>query len=195
MIQKKYTLLIDQDDVLAEYIQGVTDAYNQKYNTSILASQCTSWDLYQVFGEEVDTVMHEPDLFRKLKPVKNALEVFERLYRSELFEMYIVTAANPTSVPAKAEWIKEHLPFFPMDRVIFCQRKSMIKGDFLLDDGMHNIEAFKQVGGTPIIFERPHNAFKGEGISRVKDWLAFEKLIMQICYPESVEDDLSETAI
>ena len=144
---KKYTLLIDQDDVLAEYIQGVTQAYNEKYNTCISAKECVSWDLYQVFGEEVETVMHEPDLFRKLEPVKDAIEVFKRLYTSNLFEMYIVTAANAKSVPAKVEWIKEHLPFFPIDRVIICQRKNMIKGDFLLDDGMHNIEAFAKDGG------------------------------------------------
>ena len=195
MKQSKYTLLIDQDDVLAEYIQGVTEAYNEKYKTCISASECISWNLYQVFGEEVDTVMHEPDLFRKLQPVKNAIEVFERLYRSELFEMYIVTAANPVCVPAKMEWIKEHLPFFPTDKVIFCQRKYMIKGDFLLDDGMHNIDAFKAAGGTPIIFERPHNEFKGKGLLRVRDWLEFEKLIMETCYPEQVEDSVSENAI
>ncbi|MBP3888304.1 MAG: hypothetical protein J6F30_11790 [Cellulosilyticum sp.] len=195
MKQKKYTLLIDQDDVLAEYIQGVTKAYNEKYNTCISASECVSWNLYQVFGTEVDTVMHEPELFKKLEPVKNAIEVFERLYKSELFEMYIVTAANPTCVPAKVEWLKKYLPFFPVDRVIFCQRKYMIKGDFLLDDGMHNIEEFQKAGGTPIIFERPHNEFKGKGILRVKDWLSFEKLIMQICYPKQVEEDVTETAI
>ena len=68
MKEEKYTLLIDQDDVLAEYIQGVTDAYNEKY-----------------------------------------------------------------------------LPFFPIDRVIICKRKSVIKGDFLLDDGMHNIEEFERL--------------------------------------------------
>lgn len=195
MGQRKYTLLIDQDDVLAEYIKGVTKAYNEKYNTYISASECISWNLYQVFGEEVETIMHEPDLFRKLEPVKDALEVFERLYKSELFEMYIVTAANPVCVPAKVEWIKEHLSFFPIDRVIFCQRKYMIKGDFLLDDGMHNIEEFKQTGGTPIIFERPHNEFKGKGILRVRDWLDFEKLIMEKCYPDQIAEDQSETAI
>ncbi|MBE6022178.1 MAG: hypothetical protein E7231_02945 [Cellulosilyticum sp.] len=181
MNNKKYTLLIDQDDVLAEYIKGVTKAYNEKYHTCISPTECVSWNLYQVFGEEVDTVMHEPDLFRELEPVKDAIEVFERLYMSGQFEMYIVTAASATCVPAKIEWIKEYLPFFPIDRVIVCHRKYMVKGDFLLDDGMHNIEEFAKTGGKPIIFERPHNKQKGEGILRVKGWLDFEKLIMELC--------------
>lgn len=195
MNEKKFTLLIDQDDVLAEYIKGVTKAYNHKYQANRDVEECTSWNLYSIFGEEIETVMHEPSLFRHLEPVKDALEVFERLYRSHLFEMYIVTAASPTSVEAKFEWIREHLPFFPEDRVIICKRKYMIKGDFLLDDGMHNIEEFLEAGGTPIIFDRPHNRHKGQGITRVKDWLAFERVIMEICYPEKLEENSSEEAI
>ena len=195
MNEKKFTLLIDQDDVLAEYIKGVTKAYNHKYQANRDVEECTSWNLYSIFGEEIETVMHEPSLFRHLEPVKDALEVFERLYRSHLFEMYIVTAASPASVEAKFEWIREHLPFFPEDRVIICKRKYMIKGDFLLDDGMHNIEEFLEAGGTPIIFDRPHNRHKGQGIARVKDWLAFERVIMEICYPEKLEENSSEEAI
>lgn len=195
MNKKKFTILIDQDDVLAEYIKGVTKAYNDKYKTNRDVEECTSWDLCSIFGEEVETVMHEPDLFRHLEPVKYALEVFERLYRSNLFEMYIVTAANPKSVDAKFEWIKEHLPFFPEDRVIVCKRKYMVKGDFLLDDGMHNIEEFLEAGGTPIIFDRPHNRHKGKGITRVKDWLAFERIIMESYYAEKLQEDSSEEAI
>lgn len=195
MNEKKFTLLIDQDDVLAEYIKGVTKAYNHKYQANRDVEECTSWNLYSIFGEEIETVMHEPSLFRHLEPVKDALEVFERLYRSHLFEMYIVTAASPASVEAKFEWIREHLPFFPEDRVIVCKRKYMIKGDFLLDDGMHNVEEFLEAGGTPIIFDRPHNRHKGQGITRVKDWLAFERVIMEICYPEKLEENSSEEAI
>lgn len=192
---KKYTLLIDQDDVLAEYIEGVTMAYNKKYHTHIQPEACTSWNLYTVFGEEVDTVMHESDLFRNLRPVDHALEVFERLYNSGLFEMYIVTAANPSCVPAKFEWLRKYLPFFPEDRVMVCKRKYMIKGDFLLDDGMHNIEAFAQAGGVPIIFDRPHNRDKGAEHYRIKDWLAFEELIMSLYYKEETIQEENNEAI
>lgn len=195
MDEKKMTILIDQDDVLAEYIKGVTKAYNDKYCANMEVEACTSWNLHSIFGEEIETIMHEPDLFRHLEPVKNALEVFERLYRSNLFEMYIVTAANPRSVEAKFEWIKEYLPFFPEDRVIVCKRKYMIKGDVLLDDGMHNIEEFLETGGTPIIFDRPHNRQQGKGITRVKDWLTFEKILMELFYEKKLQEDSSQEAI
>lgn len=194
MEQKKYTLLIDQDDVLAEYIKGVIKAYNHKYQTNFTADDCTSWDLASVFGEEIDTVMHEPDLFRHLEPVRDALQVFERLYRSQLFEIYIVTAANLSCVEAKSEWLKEHLPFFPEEQFIVCRRKYMIKGDFLLDDGMHNIEAFAQEGGIPVIFDRPHNRGLGKDYKRVSSWLEFEAFIMAYCCPEESQQE-KEAAI
>jgi 5'(3')-deoxyribonucleotidase len=182
MANNKPILLIDQDDVLAEYILGVTVAFNKKYGTHLRAEDCDSWDLCSVFGETIDTVMHEPELFRSLLPAKNALEVFERLYHSNLFEMYIVTAANPKTVEAKYEWIASYLPFFPQSRIIVCSHKFMIKGDFLLDDGMHNIQDFFNTGGTPIVFERPHNAHLKHQFKTVQNWIDFEKFIINTCY-------------
>lgn len=178
MNQNKITLLIDQDDVLAEYIRGLLLAYNKKFSTTIQYDACISWDLHSIFGENVEEVMHEPDLFRSLEPVKDALLVFKRLFDSGLFDMYIVTAADPRCVEAKFEWIRRHLPFFPEDHVIICKKKYMIKGDYLLDDGMHNIEDFERNGGIPVIFERPHNKNKGDHLQRVTNWLSFERFIM-----------------
>ena len=195
MEKKKVTLLIDQDDVLAEYIKGVTEAYNKKYKTDISPEECNNWNLHTVFGEEVETVMHEPELFRHLEPTQDALEVFTRLYHSGLFEMYIVTAAQPCSVEAKHEWIKEHLPFFPEERVIVCRRKYMIKGDYLLDDGMHNIEDFAKAGGTPIVFERSHNKTAPGNYRRVTNWKNFERMIIELCYPELMERYFDEEAL
>lgn len=183
----KPVLLIDQDDVLAEYIKGVVENFNEKYNTNYTTDDCVCWDLVSVFGEDILTIMHEPELFRNLKPVEEAIETFKRLYESNLFEMYIVTAAHPSSVEAKYEWIKQYMPFFPQNHIIISSVKYMIKGDYLLDDGMHNIVAFKEAGGTSIIFDRPHNQKECSSYPRVKSWREFEKWIMNECYPNVYE--------
>ena len=163
MTSNKPVLLIDQDDVLAEYIKGVVEAFNNKYETNFTTEDCTTWDLTSVFGESIINVMHEPELFYNLEPVIDAIEVFERLYKSGLFEMYIVTAAHPRSVEAKYWWIEKYMPFLPQSHIIVSSAKYMIKGDYLLDDGMHNIKAFKEAGGTPVVFKRPHNQNQREG--------------------------------
>lgn len=190
MRHKKPVLLIDQDDVLAEYIKGVTLAFNDKYHTSFEVDTCNSWNLTSVFGDEIETVMHEPKLFENLEPAKDAISVFERLYKSDLFDMYIVTAARPECVPAKYKWLQKHLPFFPKERFIVCSCKYMIKGDYLLDDGMHNIEDFAKSGGVPIVYSRPHNLNQGKEYYRVNDWKSFEQFILSQCYPEKAKDYL-----
>lgn len=195
MTDKKITLLIDQDDVLADYMGAVVAAYNEKYHTDIKRDACVSWNLYTVFGKEIDTVMHEPDLFRNLKPIPHALEVFERLYMSNLFEMYIVTAANPRAVEAKYEWIEKYLPFFPKNHIIVCSSKFMIKGDYLLDDGMHNIEDFANAGGKSVVFDKPHNMQNPHSYPHVSSWLEFETFIMNECYPERIQEHFQEEAI
>lgn len=191
MKKRKPIVLIDQDDVLAEYIKAIAEAFNKKHGTKFQCTDCKSWDLISVFGEGICEIMHEPDLFRKLEPVKDALEVFERLYKSELFDMYIVTAAQPSSVEAKFEWIQKYMPYFPLTKVIVCSVKNMIKGDYLLDDGMHNIRAFAEAGGTSIVFNRPHNYNDGKEFQRIYGWKEFEEFITEECY--GVEEEYMET--
>ncbi len=188
MKKTKPVLLIDQDDVLAEYIKALTLKFNACYGTNYQLSDCTCWDLMSIFGERILDIMHEPEIFRTLEPVQEAIETFRRLYESDLFEMYIVTAAKASVVPAKAEWIHKHLPFLPEKNMIFCMDKNRIKGDYLLDDGMHNIIAFEEAGGTPIIFNRPHNQHVISHYPRVNGWIEFEDYIMRACYPERVEE-------
>lgn len=180
----KPVLLIDQDDVLAEYIKGVVRVFNEKYKTHFNTSQCREWDLISIFGKEIKTVMHEPELFRSLEPVPDALETFERLYKSDLFEMFIVTAAHPRSVEAKYEWIKKYMPYLPEKNIIVSSAKYMIKGDYLLDDGMHNIKEFAKAGGKPIVFNRPHNEGERNQFQCVENWREFEQFILEECYEE-----------
>lgn len=177
MKNSRPVVLIDQDDVLAEYIKGVTEAFNKKFYTSYMPEQCKSWNLCELFGEEIIQVMHEPELFINLEPVNDAIDVFKRLYYSEKIEMYIVTAAHPRTVEAKFAWIEKHLPFFPKKQVIVCSAKHMIKGDYLLDDGMHNIYDFAKAGGKPIVFERSHNREEIHKFPTVDGWIAFEKYL------------------
>ncbi len=180
----KPVLLIDQDDVLAEYIKGVVEIFNEKYDTNYTTDDCVCWDLVSIFGEEILELMHQPELFRNLEPVLEAIETFQRLYESNLFDMYIVTAAHPRSVEAKYEWIRNYMPFFPQNHIIICSVKHMVKGDYLLDDGMHNIIDFREAGGTPVIFDRPHNQNACSSYPRVKGWRDFEKWIINECYPD-----------
>jgi 5'(3')-deoxyribonucleotidase len=173
-------ILIDQDNVLAKLIPGIVNQFNQLNGTNHQSEECIDWDLTKTLGPKVNEIFTKSGLFRDLEPVRGALEVFERLFKSGRYDMYIVSAAEPLSYSEKVDWIKEHLPFFPLKNLIVCHTKDAIWGDILLDDGAHNIKAFEGIG-EPVVFDMPHNRHL-EGYERVYDWYQFEKYINEKFY-------------
>src|SRR5260370_16889621 len=75
---------------------------------------------------------------------------------SERYEVFVTSAAmdHPNSFAAKYSWLKEHFPFIPDKRIVFCGDKSIIRADFMIDDNEQNLAAFT---GKGFIFSAPHN--------------------------------------
>lgn len=46
--ERKPILLVDQDDVLAEYIKGVIVEFNKEYDTDFTIEDCVDWDLVSI---------------------------------------------------------------------------------------------------------------------------------------------------
>jgi 5'(3')-deoxyribonucleotidase len=77
-----------------------------------------------------------------------------------------------------------YFPFLSWSQVIITGRKQMIRGDVLIDDGIHNLE-----GGSyrKILFTAPHNRFydaEANGMTRVHTWEEAVRII----------DDMEEPA-
>ena len=76
--------------------------------------------------------------FRNLEPIENAIITFELL--KELYDLYILTAPsvwNPLSYTEKREWIEKYLGFEMCKKLILSPNKALLKGDFLIDDNIH----------------------------------------------------------
>jgi 5'(3')-deoxyribonucleotidase len=175
-------ILIDQDDVLAYCVKGIADMYNKLHGTNLTPEDCRAWDLTETFGPGIYDMLETPGLFRNLEPVKEGIEVFERLYMSGRYDIYIVTAAHPSAYAEKIEWVRKYLPFFPLKNFIACQSKDAVWGDILFDDGAHNIEAFDGIGEA-IVLDRPHNRHL-QGYKRLYSWYEFEEYINRKFYGE-----------
>ena len=99
-------------------------------------------------------------------------------WMDEGHEVLIVTATPFDSVPEKiGGYLFEHFPFLSWDQVIITSRKQMIRGDVLIDDGIHNLE-----GGSyrKILFTAPYNRdydAEGNGMIRVHDWREIVEII------------------
>ena len=108
----------------------------------------------------------DPSFFADLEPIAGGCEVVREL--ALRYEVFVASAAMevPTSLGAKYDWLRRHLPFIPPSHIVFCGDKSVLGVDFLIDDTPRHFERF---AGTPLLFDAPHN--RGERrFRRVRGW-------------------------
>lgn len=95
--------------------------------------------------------------------------------------MYIVTATDYRSIKWKFDClIRRYFPFVPWSNLIVASKKQMVRGDVLLDDGVHNL-----IGGAyrKLLMGAPHNrAYDAEenGMQRVRTWEEAYRMIAEI---------------
>jgi 5'(3')-deoxyribonucleotidase len=73
--------------------------------------------------------------FLNLKPIEDSLESFVEL--EKYFNVWILTrpsVQNPLCYTEKALWVKNHLGIDVQRRTIMATDKSLLKGDYLIDD-------------------------------------------------------------
>lgn len=73
--------------------------------------------------------------FLKLEEIPGAIEGFRKL--QEKYDVWILTRPsfyNVNCFTEKAEWVLEHLGFDVLEKTILAGDKSLLKGDYLIDD-------------------------------------------------------------
>lgn len=179
-------ILCDQDDVLARYCDRVMEKYNKKYNTNHSVDELDDWDAVNKFGDGIWEIMCNPEIYLELEPILDGINTLKHLVESEMFDVYIVTAAHATGCENKYHWIKKHMDFFDTDKIIFAKNKGLIMGDILIDDAIHNVEAFtKNKDRYALLVDMPHNhKFKdNENVKRVTEWTSIGEYIINKFYP------------
>ena len=104
----------------------------------------------------------EYGFYASFTPMSGAVEAVKWLLKSEVFDPYILTAPsvmNPMSYTEKRVWVEQHLGMEMVERLIISPNKSLLKGDYLIDD---NISGRGQEGFEGQIFQF--------GSSEFPDW-------------------------
>jgi len=105
--------------------------------------------------------------FLELEPMKDAIESFKKL--EEKYDVWILTRPSVQNVACyteKAMWVRNHLGLETQRKTIMACDKSLLKGDFLIDD----------------VTEHGQSEFEGEhihfGQEKFPDWKSVVEYLM-----------------
>ena len=174
MTKKHTVVLVDMDDTIENLLEAWLDALNERFHRFVTPDDIHSWDMREAYpglsAEQVYAPLLTDELWRNVRPKWDAVFYMHEL-QDEGFEIYITTSSNLKTIFTKFEAVlARYFPFIPMDHVIVCSNKQMIRGDIMVDDAPHNLEcgAYEK-----ILMSAPHNKrydAEANGMCRVYRW-------------------------
>ena len=156
-------ILVDQDEVLADFVNPLLQKWFEHTGIRLTRDQVQGWDISTLLGGNKrwlrETISH-PDYFADLPPKEGAIKGFHALENMG-HELFIVTHVSDDVTNAfegKRECVRRHLPGFHFNKLSFFTCKELIDAHVLIDNGPHNIKAWSDAGRHGgIIFDAPWN--------------------------------------
>lgn len=187
---KALTILVDMDDTIEDLLTAWVTHLNTLYGTNVNPDDISQWNIAKAFpaltAEQVYSPINSNAFWYSVKPIEGAADTLKSLL-NDGHNIFIVTASAYETVPAKMNAVLfRYFPFLTWENVIITCNKQMIKGDVLVDDGVHNLEGGEYL---KILMDAPHNRnYNAEqnGMFRVKNWSEAYALISR----HGEEDDM-----
>ncbi len=161
-------ICLDMDEVIADTYAKFLDHYEAIFDYRPEPKDYAGKKIYDLPGAaDLRTLMHEPGFFLHLPVMENAQQVVEELQQD--YEVWITTAATEfrACLTDKYDWLQQHFPTIPFYRFVFCGDKSVLRGDYMIDDKGKNLRSFP---GTRLLYTASHNLHETDFI-RVNNWL------------------------
>jgi 5'-nucleotidase len=153
---KKLTILVDLDSILANLDKKWYPAWNEKNGDDLHPRRVTEWATHKFTKTKctgIYDLLNEPGFFRDLEPIPGGIDAIKALHEDG-HRIVIITSAPddaPTAHHDKVQWVRQHLPFIGKKDFIGTHAKDMFRADVLIDDGPHNIEAFRNANPAGFI--------------------------------------------
>jgi len=165
------------DDVLADATGQFINFYQKEFGIFVPRESLNFKEEGEGFPHHRDVLSSftfRKDFFRTMDVNADSQEVMKHLNQN--YEIFIVSSAMefPNSLNEKLDWLNEHFPFFHWKQFVFCGRKSIVHGDYMIDDLPHNLETFN---GTKLLFTAPHN-MQFNHFQRVNNWREIGELFL-----------------
>lgn len=162
---EKLDVYVDCDDVLADLFHPMLSVLNKAFGKNILPEEINTWDrLSEIFSLSAVTKAFEL-LVPELKEKDDAFMALNNLYSKSYLNVNILTALTGEKQMARIQWVKDNLPWFPVENLIFDRDKSKYSGGLIIDDAVHNIDSYD---GLRILITMPHNQAYTVSDARIK---------------------------
>ncbi|RPI92930.1 MAG: 5'-3'-deoxyribonucleotidase [Chloroflexi bacterium] len=158
-------ILIDMDGVISDYDQEFLQRWRSRHADKfyVPVEARTTFYVVDEYPEELKPlaaeIVLESGFFRDMVPVSGAKEALEEM-RAMGFEVFICSSPLSTyqnCVLEKYEWVEEHLGAAWVRQLILTKDKTVIKGDFLIDDKPLITGAQDPPDWEHIVYDRPYN--------------------------------------
>lgn len=177
------TIILDFDNTIANTNQAIIDLYQEMTgDLSTSVNDINEWwfdnATPQWSREQQDLAFINPRLYKLMQPNKNAIEVLNKLH-NDGHQLIICTYHNPIGIQYKSGWIHNYLPF--IDGIVYLDinntslGKSMIIGDFLLDDSDKYLNSAINIKYRVCYGNAGWNQ-NWEGV-RIDSWLQFYQVV------------------
>lgn len=171
------------DDVLAETLPAICDAYNKIYKTSITQEDIDNWKFYKSLGHDdaegqkiINEIFSIENFWLNIEPKHDAFHIMADLNKT--YELYVASAPFPTKkcIPDKITWMKKHFPFLSYHQIIFIYNKGLLRGDIMIDDKPDNLIVFH---GLKVLYRTPVNRQYNDFDHIVNNWREIKNLFLK----------------
>jgi len=150
-------LIVDMDDVIADATGQFIHYYEKEFGVRVTRDSLNHQDEGHGFPDHHDIIRGFPfreAFFQTMKPNEGSQEILAELNKK--YDLFIVSAAMefPQSLSEKLKWLGEHFTFLHWKQIVFCGSKTVVHGDYMIDDLPYNLEKFN---GEKFLFTAPHN--------------------------------------
>lgn len=182
--RRQKVILVDMDGVLADW-NAAWDKALVAMGTRALgipfSAHRIEFNLYAGLSAEqrrvVDEITQSPGFYRNLDLIDGAKQALIEMLRSG-YDVRIVTSpwnSNPTCASDKMAWVREHLGKDWGLRLIITNDKTLVFGDWLIDD-KPKVKGSRIPSWEHIWFDQPLNA-QLTGQRRILNWSTWKEVI------------------
>jgi len=169
---------VDVDDVCAKLAPVWLGRYNKDYDDNLTENDITDWDIHKFTKPQCNLKIYDylkdPAMYDYVLPTPGALEGVNKL-REMNYRVLFATSCPVEVAGRKFHWLRQY-DFIKKERdYIEIRDKSLLKGDYMIDDNYDNCRGFTGYG---YLMKAPWNV-KYTWYHRAENWEDFIKIMKE----------------